>query len=158
MEIARPQNKIRKIKDEKFENWHKPVEYDADGEEIVQTKFQKPPLRFENNFLQKLDCRTVAFKVLTESFNEVAEDLGSKTSLSHIQSALVERYVFLEYFLKSLEAKIATNPKKSSRLIARWVQSLNCFLGLSKTLGLERRTKKIENLSSYVMKNKKSKT
>jgi len=155
-EIARLQNKIRKIKDEKFENWHKEPEYDSDGEEIVHTKFQKPPLRFENNFLQKLDCRTVAFKVLTESFNEVAEDLGGKTS--HIQSALIERYVFLEYFLKSLEAKIATNPKKSSRLIARWVQSLNCFLGLSKTLGLERRAKKIENLSSYVLKNKKSKT
>jgi hypothetical protein len=149
---------MSKMKDnskDDFEDWHKPI-YTEDPDH-VPVKFQKPPKVFEQGFLQKLDGRTVAFQALNDSFNELTADLGGVKGLSHIQLCLVERFVFLEYFLKSLEAKIASSPKKSSRLIARWVQSLNCLIGLAKCVGLERRVKTVTNLKDYVLSKKSKK-
>lgn len=138
--------------DNEFEDWHKPL-YKKDPESMP-VKFPRPPKRFETNFLQKLDSRTRSWKILNASFTEVCADLGGQEGLSHIQQTLCERYVFLEFFLKTMEARIAAQPKNSAKLISRWIQALNSLLGLSKTLGLERRTRQIENLQSYIGKDK----
>ena len=51
--------------------------------------------------------------------------------------------------LEEWEYSIATNPKESAELVGRYTQQLNAFLGLAKTLGLERKAKKA-TLSAYV--------
>ena len=143
---------------EKFENWHpKEPEYDVDGELVEPVKHQKPPKKYETGFLQKLDGRTEAFAILNTSYKEIASDLGGVQNLSHIQECMIERFCFLEFFLKTLEAKIASSPKKSAKIISRWVQAQNCLIGLAKCVGLERRVKTVTNLKDYVLSKKSKK-
>jgi hypothetical protein len=131
-----------------FENWHKP-EYEEDPDNAPKT-FSKPPIKYEQNFLEKIDKRTDAYQLLNSSYQEVIADLGGIEGLSHVQKSLAERYCFLEYILMIIELRIANEPKKSAKLVSKWVQATNSFIGLSKTIGLERRTKKVVNLKAYV--------
>lgn len=119
-------------------------------------KLMDIPKKYKVGFLQKMDGRTEACKMLRSSFNEILSDLGGSESLSHVQLCLVERFCFLEFVLRRLEYKIANEPKQSSKLLARWVQSLNSLVGLGKSIGLERRAKKIDSLQSYVKKHKRN--
>jgi len=96
------------------------------------------PPRYEPGFLEKLDRRTEIFKVLRRSFTQIASDLGGEEELSHIQHALVERFVFLEATLTKIEHDMATNPDGSEQF-SRWVQAVNSLTGLAKTLGIQRR-------------------
>jgi len=114
-------------------------------------KFMKMPKRYETNFLAKMDSRTHIFHLLNNAYKAIMSDLGGQESLSHIQLCLVERFVFLEFVLKSIEHQIVTEPKKKiGKLINRWIYAINCLTGLGKTVGLERRAKKIANLQSYI--------
>jgi hypothetical protein len=140
--------KHNKEVDEKFENWHKP-EYDEDPDNAPRT-FQKPPKRFEANFLAKMDGRTEIFQQLKNAYDEIVADCGGAENLSHVMLALCERFVFLEFTLQNLEARIADNPKNADEFISKWIQACNSVTGLAKTLGLERRIKKVKNLREYV--------
>jgi hypothetical protein len=133
--------------EEATEDWHKP-EYEDDPDN-VPSKFSKPPKRFEAGFLLKLDARTEVCKQLREAYNEITADLGGADSLSHVMLALVERFVFLEFTLQQLESRIASNPKGADEFISKWIQACNSVTGLAKTLGLERKARKI-NLKTYV--------
>jgi len=116
------------------------------------TKLMKLPKKYKVGFLQKMDGRTEACKMLRSSFNEIISDLGGVDNLSHIQICLCERFTFLEFVLRRLEYRIANEPKQSSKLLARWVQSLNSLVGLGKSIGLERRAKKVPSLEKYISK------
>ena len=83
--------------------------------------------------------------------------MGGVDSLSHTQVALAERFVFLEYILRKLETQIALSPKKSAGMLSRWIQGLNSLTGLAKTIGLERRARKVESLETYVKGKKNAK-
>ncbi|MFZ0033392.1 MAG: hypothetical protein WAK60_00195 [Sedimentisphaerales bacterium] len=137
----------RKEVEEKFEDWHK-TEYDEDPD-TKPHRFKKLPVRYEVGFLAKLDKRTEVFALLKNAFDEITNDMGGIESLSHIKVCLAERFTFLEYVLRGLERDIANNPKESSAILSRWIQALNSLTGLAKTIGLERRAKKI-NLKMYV--------
>lgn len=131
-----------------FENWHKP-EYEEEPD-YAPKHFLRPPIKYETNFLAKLDKRTDAYHLLNNSFQDIMSDLGGGESLSHVQKCLTERFVFLEYVLRTIELRIASAPKKSTKLISRWIQALNSLVGLGRTIGLERRAKKVVNLAAYV--------
>jgi hypothetical protein len=126
---------------------HKPYE---------NQKGQTLPAKYAPGFLQQLDGRTRTFEKLHQAHIEILADVGGEESLSHIQKALIERFVFLEFSLRSIEARIAQDPKKSGHEINRWVTGLNSLLGLGKTIGLERRARKITSLSTYIAKGKES--
>ena len=115
-------------------------------------KLMDVPKKYKVGFLQKMDGRTEACKMLRSSFNEIISDLGGVDNLSHIQICLCERFTFLEFVLRRLEYRIANEPKQSSKLLARWVQSLNSLVGLGKSIGLERRAKKVPSLEKYISK------
>ncbi|MBA4411588.1 MAG: hypothetical protein C0397_19495 [Odoribacter sp.] len=134
------------------EDWQKPI-----YEEVPETKpvkFQKPPKRYEQNFLARLDGRTENYKTLVSAYNNVMSDLGGEDNLSHVQHSLVERFVFLEFVMKHLEKRIVQNPKKREVILSRWIQGLNSLSGLARTIGLERRAKKIQSLQTYVREKK----
>jgi len=131
-----------------FVNWHKP-EYEEDPDNAPKT-FSKPPIKYEQNFLAKIDKRTDAYQLLNSSYQEVMSDLGGAEVLSHVQRCLTERFCFLEYVLRMIELRIAKEPNKSIKWVSKWVQATNSIIGLSKTIGLERRTKKVVNLKAYV--------
>jgi|GEM_PF-2040353 len=138
--------------EETTENWHKP-EYEEDPDNAPRT-FKKPPKRFETGFLAKLDKRTEIFQLLKTAYDEITSDCGGAENLSHVQLCLAERFTFLEFVLRGLERQIAENPKKSETILSRWIQALNSLTGLAKTIGLERRAKKIANLQTYIKERK----
>jgi len=121
------------------------------------TKIMRLPDRYKQGFLKDFDERTQAFQLLMAAYEEILVDLGGAENLTHIQIALVERFVFLEFAMRILEKRIAENPKKTAALMGKWVQSVNSLSGLAKTLGLHRRKKQIESsLKTYVGKKKKA--
>lgn len=69
----------------------------------------------------------------------IIDDLGGELELSHIQLAIIDRYIFLEALLAQLERDIATKPKLASELVGRWIQAVNSLTGLAKTLGITRK-------------------
>ena len=122
--------------------------------EKKKRKRVKVPAKYEPGFLVRLDGRLEATKILNSAYDEVTADMGGMQNLSHVQLCLAERFVFLEYVMRRLENRIANNPKKSAVLLSRWIQGLNSVSGLAKTIGLERRAKKIDSLESYVKERK----
>jgi hypothetical protein len=140
--------KHKKDVEEKTENWHKP-EYDEDPDNAPRT-FKLPPKRFEANFLAKMDGRTEIFQQLKTAYDEIVADCGGVENLSHVMLALCERFVFLEFTLQQLESRIASNPKGADEFISKWIQACNSVTGLAKTLGLEKRVRKVKNLREYV--------
>ena len=121
------------------------------------TKLMKLPRKFRGGFLKDFDERTIVFQQLNSAYVEVVDDLGGAERLSHIQIALVERFIFLEFTMRNLEKQIAENPTKTGKLLGRWVQSINSLSGLAKTLGLDRKAKQIDcNLKDYIGRRKKA--
>ena len=118
---------------------------------------QKLPSKYSAGFLRQFDQRTETYALLTKAFVEVLEDMGGIEKLSHVQICMAERFVFLEFVIRSIEIRIAENPEKSDQLISRWVVRVNSLSGLGKKIGLERRAKKISSLESYVGTKKKKK-
>jgi len=139
------------------ENWNDPKYIDdPDSKPKI---FRNPPKRYEQHFLAKMDKRSVAYQVLHESFSEIVQDRGGVESLSHIQLALIEKFCFLEFMLHKKELEMAESNNKGMRdkNFGSYCQWLNCLIGLSKSVGLERRAKTVASLETYIKQKKKHK-
>lgn len=123
----------------------------------VKKKRTRIAAKYEPGFLQTLDGRLEVAKILNSAFNEVTDDMGGKDTLCHTQLALAERFVFLVYVLRSIETRIALNPKESDELLSRWIQGLNSLNGLAKVIGLKRKAKKVKSLQTYIEGSKNGK-
>ena len=59
--------------------------------------------------------------------------------------------------MRNLEKQMAQEPQKASRLIGKWVQSINSLSGLARRLGLEKRAKQTNtDLKTYIKNRKKA--
>ena len=90
------------------------------------------------------------FKRLQSNFNEIVEDVGGHNALSHAQLALIERFVFLETFIRNMEYQIAMDPKGQSATISRWIQAVNSLQGLARAFGLGKVQKRAIDLQAYI--------
>lgn len=115
-----------------------------------RNKTKKLPKSFQPGFLARLDNRLEVAQVLHAAFEEVTDDMGGMVNLSHAQKILAERFVFLEHFLRQLEVKIMMDPKEHKQEIGRWIQAINSLSGLAKTIGIERKIRKVKDIESYV--------
>ena len=116
----------------------------------TNTKRMKLPDKYKAGFLREFDKRSSTYSLLNSAYQEVMSDMGGTENLSHVQVCMAEKFVFLEFIIRSIEQRIANNPKKSDELLGRWIQGLNSLCGLAKTIGLERRRKSVANLQEYV--------
>lgn len=99
------------------------------------------PPKFKTGFLTSLDGRTDLAKALRQNFDAIVEDVGGANELSHVKRALVERFVWLEGILQTLEHDIvASDPTVRGEIVAKWIQGVNSLSGLAKVLGTDRRT------------------
>ncbi len=105
---------------------------------MTKPKRLDPPPKYEPGFIARLDSRTGIAKILRANFEAVANDLGGVDELSHVQSALVERFVFLQATLSKIEADMVEDPEEASEIMGRWIQAVNSLTGLAKTLGIKR--------------------
>lgn len=106
---------------------------------------------FVAGFISRLDGRTELAKALKSRFDSIADDLGGERELSALKLSLLERLVWLEATLSRIEADLANtnDPKSASETLARWIQAVNSFTGLCKTLGLERKMRNSWDVVDY---------
>ena len=87
--------------------------------------------------------------MLKANRDEIVADIGGETELSHVKSALIERFCWLEAILQDLEIGMAGGEIAKADALSKWIQGVNSLSGLAKVLGVERRMKTVD-LKTYV--------
>jgi len=105
------------------------------------------PHQCRPGWLDSLDGRYSIAREMRERFAEVCADLGGADRLSYAQRSLVERALWLEYWLSMQEQALA---KGTDFDVSRWIQAANSLQGIYTRLGLERRAREAPNLSDYL--------
>lgn len=103
-------------------------------------KVQTLPTEFKTGFLRELDGRVQFTKTLKANYDAIVNDVGGKQEVAHIKGALIERFVWLEAVLQTIEQEMATGAIDKSVALGRWIQAVNSLSGLAKVLGIERRS------------------
>lgn len=114
------------------------------------SKTAAPPKRYTPDWLQTLDGRTQVAAAMRSRHTALCNDLGGHERLSYQQLALIDRALFLQYWLEQEEQKLATGAEFDS---AKWVQACNSLNGLLSKLGLERRAREVPALQQYLQAN-----
>jgi hypothetical protein len=98
------------------------------------------PAKVAPGFVDSLDGRSLLARALRQRFEAIATDLGGESELSALKASLLERLVWLEAMLGKIETDLAAaaNAADASKTLAQWIQAVNSFTGIAKTLGLER--------------------
>jgi len=110
-------------------------------------KHDQVPKKHHTGWLEALDGRYNVARDLRARFDEICGDLGGADRLSYMQRSLVERALWLEYWLAQQEKTLA---KGGDFDVARWVQAANSLQGVYSRLGIERRTKDVPDLATYL--------
>lgn len=113
---------------------------------------RKVPETYERGFLHELDSRTALAQEMRARFRRFTDDLGGLDTLSYAQRSLVERALWLEYWLTQQEQALAMNSQFD---VGKWTQAVNALQGLLFKLGLERKTKDV-NLADFLAQRAKS--
>lgn len=106
------------------------------------------PIKFERGWLSLLDGRTNLAQNLRLRYDEVCTDLGGTDSLSYFQRSLIERSLWLEYWLSKQERELAAGNVEFD--VGKWVQAVNSLQGVYSRLGLTRKAKPVQSLESYL--------
>jgi len=117
------------------------------------SKLKIVPEALQGSWLEKLDGRTGIAQVMRYRYNEFTNDLGGADRLSYGQRALVERALWLEYYLQQQEQFLANGEEFDA---ARWTQSVNALQGLLSKLGLERQSREVASLHEYLQKRERA--
>lgn len=113
----------------------------------MTTKQADIPAQYRPGWLDSLDGRYGIARELRARFDEVCSDLGGADRLSYMQRSLVERALWLEYWLSQQEQALA---KGNDFDVSRWIQAANSLQGVYSRLGLERKTRDAPSLSDYL--------
>jgi hypothetical protein len=110
-----------------------------DARPNAKHKPQSLPAKFKTGFLSALDGRTDLARALRANYQELVADLGGPDELGRVKRALVERFVWLEAILQTIEHELVSGEIDRSEALGRWVQAVNSLSGLAKVLGVERK-------------------
>ena len=84
---------------------------------------------------------------MRERFRAFTDDLGGAETLSYAKRSLVERALWLEFWLAQQEQALAGG---SDFDVGKWTQAANSLQGILSKLGLERQAKDVPNLSDFI--------
>jgi len=113
----------------------------------MATKHQDIPTTYRPGWLDNLDGRYSTARELRARFDEVCTDLGGADRLSYMQRSLVERGLWLEFWLAQQEQALAKGQEFD---VSRWIQAANSLQGIYSRLGLERRQREAPSLTEYI--------
>ncbi|RUO22426.1 hypothetical protein CWE08_04395 [Aliidiomarina iranensis] len=111
------------------------------------SKHTTPPQKFTQGWLTQLDGRTGVAQVMRERYTALTNDLGGAASLSYQERLLVERVLWLEYWIAQQEQGLANGGDVD---MGRYTQAVNSVQGLVMKLGLQRRAKDTPDLASFL--------
>ena len=106
-----------------------------------------PPKNFNTGWLSELDGRTAIAQEMRERFRAFTDDLGGADTLSYAKRSLVERALWLEYWLAEQKQALA---KGQGFDVARWTQAANTLQEILSKLGLDRQAKDLPSLNEYL--------
>ena len=109
-------------------------------------KLDKPDSAFTHSWRSDLDGRTAIAQVMTAKYNLLTDDLGGHDNLSYQKRSLVERVLWLEYWLSEQEKDLATGGEFD---VNKWIQGCNSLQGIYAKLGLNKQ-KNMQDLSTYL--------
>ena len=98
-------------------------------------------------WLAALDGRTAIAQDMSARFAEICADLGGVDGLSYMTRSLIERALWLEYWLAAQERDLAEGKDLDA---GRYVQAANGLQGIFSKLGLERRPQDVTSLGAYI--------
>lgn len=110
-------------------------------------KLNTPPTDYKNGWISDLDGRTGIAQLMRSRFDALTGDLGGSDSLSYQQLSLIERALWLEYWLAEQERQLATGNEFE---VGKWVQATNSLQGLYSKLGLMRVPKEVKDIAEYL--------
>jgi len=113
----------------------------------VNGKAQEVPAKFKAGFLATLDERTALAKSLRANYASIVADVGGRDDVGHVKNALVERFVWLEAILSTIESEMAAGTIDKGEALGRWIQAVNSLAGLAKVLGVERKARSMPWIS-----------
>ena len=108
---------------------------------------KRPPEKFSQGWLADLDSRTNLAQTMRARYRELTDDLGGVDHLSYQQRSLVERSLWLEYWLAQQERDLAEGREFDA---GKWTQACNALHGLYSKLGLKRQTRDVVSLADFV--------
>ena len=108
---------------------------------------QAPPKKFSTGWLSELDGRTAIAQEMRERFRAFTDDLGGAETLSYAKRSLVERALWLEFWLAQQEQALAGGADFD---VGKWVQAANGLQGILSKLGLDRQAKDLPSLNEYL--------
>jgi hypothetical protein len=117
------------------------------------TKLQSPPEAFTQNWLSHLDGRTNVAQIMRERYRAFTDDLGGVERLSYAQRSLVERGLWLEYWLAQQEQELANGREFD---VGKWTQAANALQGIYAKLGLQRQAREVTDLQTYLAQRRAS--
>jgi hypothetical protein len=103
------------------------------------TKPMTLPVKFIPGFLGDMDRRTELAKTLKANYATIINDVGGPSEVGHVKAALIERFVWLEAIVQTLEHEMASGAIEKAEHLGRWIQAVNSLSGLAKALGVERK-------------------
>ena len=102
-------------------------------------KISEVPKRYRPGFLRELDKRTDTYLRLSSAYERLINDLGGNYSaLSHAKLALVERFVWLEELIRTMEMRSLRKPSEAAELSSRIIQASNSLQGIARQIGLQK--------------------
>lgn len=97
------------------------------------TKLPGPPERQTASWLSRLDGRLAIAQEMRRRYQALVDDLGGEGQLSYMQRSLIERALWLEYWLAEQERALAEGRDFD---VGKWVQAVNSLQGLYSRLGI----------------------
>lgn len=113
--------------------------------------------RFVPQFWDEADGRTAIVKEIRNRVERLKADTQCD---SYQKEILCQRVIFITALLESMEIEVCSESAgvalQNGRLSAgTYTQMTNTLIGLLKSLGLERKAKKVESLQTYINKKRK---
>lgn len=105
------------------------------------------PEKYSPGYLDDLDGRLAVAQVMRERYRAFTDDLGGADRLSYAQRSLVERALWLEYWLADQEQNLARGNEFD---VGKWVQAANSLQGILTKLGLDRVAREVPDLADFL--------
>lgn len=114
-------------------------------------KNKTAPKKYTSGWLEDLDGRCTLAQIMRERYRAFTNDLGGEDALSYQQRSLIERSLWLEYWIAQQEKQLAAGQKVQTQ---QWIQVVNSLKAIYAQLGLDRQAKQVPDLKQYLVKKK----
>jgi len=104
--------------------------------------------RGPDTFLDGIDCRYKATRLLKEKYEALVADLGGPDELSYQETVIARRVIHLEAVIEDFEQGRLDGEQRLEW--SAYFSSVNTMTGLLKALGLKRRIRSAKTLQDHI--------